>query len=88
MQMKCILNPFKQKGNDLSIYLHLGRLIPRQVNVGGIQIFLVQFQALKLRKEILNAANIYLFGFKLTKCKYIDRSIVISMKTSFVKNTE
>ena len=43
----------------------------RQVNVGVIQIFLAQFQALKLRKEILNAD---LCGIKFTKCKYIVRS--------------
>ena len=36
--------------------------------------FLAQFQALKWRKEMLNAANIYLFEMKLTKYKYIDRS--------------
>ena len=47
-----------------------------QVNVRGIQIFLVQFQALKLCKEMLNAANIYLFEIKRTKCKYIDKSFV------------
>ena len=29
-----------------------------------------KFQALKLRKIMLNAANTYLFGIK---CKYIDR---------------
>ena len=34
----------------------------RQVNVGSIQIFRAQFQALKLSKEMLNAANIYLLG--------------------------
>ena len=44
------------------------------VNDDGIQSFLAQFQALKLRKEMLNAANIYLLGIKLTKCKYIDKS--------------
>ena len=36
--------------------------------------FLAQFQSLKLRKEMLNAANIYLFEIIHTKCKYIDRS--------------
>ena len=44
-----------------------GGINSRQVNVGGIQIFLAQFQALKLRKKMLNAANIYLFGIILTK---------------------
>ena len=36
-----------------------------------------QFQALKLRKEILNAANTYLFGIILTKWKYIDSSFLL-----------
>ena len=49
----------------------------RQVNDGGIQIFFAQFQTLKLRKEMLNAANIYLLGIKRTKCKYIDTSFMI-----------
>ena len=35
---------------------------------------LAQFQALKMRKEMLNAANINLFEIKCTKCKYIDTS--------------
>ena len=39
------------------------------VNVGGIQSFLAQFRALRLRKEILNAANVNRLGIKLTKCK-------------------
>ena len=50
------------------------------VNVGGIQSFLVQFQALKLCKEIFNAANIYRMGIKLTKSKYIDRSLRTQFK--------
>ena len=37
--------------------------------VSGIQIFRAQFLVLNLRK----AANIYLFGIILTKCKYIFR---------------
>ena len=48
-----------------------GEINSRQVNVGGIQIFFAQFQTLKLRKEMLNAAGIYLFGIKRTKFKYI-----------------
>ena len=57
------------------------------VNVGGIQSFLAQFRALKLRKEILNAANVNRLGIKLTKCKYLDRSFVISKKRStFIAN--
>ena len=32
--------------------------------------------SLKLRNEMLNAANIYLFGIKRTKCKCIDTSFV------------
>ena len=35
---------------------------------------LVCIATLELRKETLNAANIYLVEIKLTKCKYIDRS--------------
>ena len=42
----------------------------KQVNVSCIQIFRAQF----LRKVMLNAANIYLFVIKHTKCKYIYRS--------------
>ena len=53
-----------------------GDINSRQVNVGGIKIFRAQFQALKLCKEMLNAANIYLFGIVLTKCKYIYRSFI------------
>ena len=45
-----------------------------QVNFSGIQIFRAQFLALHLRKVMLNAANIYLFGNIHTKCKYIYRS--------------
>ena len=48
----------------------------KQVNVSGIQIFRAQLLALNLRKVMLNAANIYLFWFILTKCKYIYRSLV------------
>ena len=33
--------------------------------------FRAQLLALNLHKVMLNAANIYLFGFILTKCKYI-----------------
>ena len=46
----------------------------KQVNVSGIQIFHAQLLAINLRKVMLNAANIYLFGFIHTKCKYKDRS--------------
>ena len=35
-----------------------------------------QLKGLELRKENLNAANIYLSGINLTKCKYIDRSFL------------
>ena len=45
-------------------------------NVSGIQIFRAQFLALHLRKVMLNAANIYLFGIIHTKCKYIYRSFL------------
>ena len=38
--------------------------------------FRAQFQALNLRKEMSDAANIYLFGIIHTKCKYIYRSFV------------
>ena len=48
----------------------------KQVNVSGIQIFRLQFLALHLRKVMLNAANIYLFGIIHTKCKYIYRSFL------------
>ena len=51
-----------------------GEINSRQVNAGGIQIIFAQFQTLKLQKEMLNAGNIYLFGIKRTKCKYIDTS--------------
>ena len=37
--------------------------------------FLAQFQSLKLRKEMLNAANIYLFEIIHTKCKYVYRQV-------------
>ena len=54
-----------------------GEINSRQINDGGIQIFFAQFQTLKLRKEMLNAVNIYLFGIKrCTKCKYLDTSFV------------
>ena len=46
--------------------------------LAGIQIIRAQLKALKLRKEMLNAANIYLFGIILTKCKYIDRSLHVT----------
>ena len=55
-----------------------GEINSRQVNVGGIQIFLAQFQDLKLHKKMLNAANIYLFGIIPTKGKYIDRSCLLN----------
>ena len=48
----------------------------KQVNVSGIQIFHAQLLALILRKVMLNAANIHLFGFIHTKCKYIYRSFL------------
>ena len=48
----------------------------KQVNFSGIQIFRMQFMALHLRKVMLNAANIYLFGIIRTKCKYIYRSFI------------
>ena len=48
----------------------------KQVNVSGIKIFLAQLLALNLRKVMLNAANIYPFGFIRTKCKYIYRSFI------------
>ena len=35
-------------------------IIPNRKNVSGIKIFRAQFQSLQLRKEMLNAANIYL----------------------------
>ena len=46
------------------------------VNVCGFQLFFAQFQTLKLCKKMLNAANIYPFGIKSTKCKYIDTSFI------------
>ena len=51
-----------------------GEYISKQVNVSGIQIFRAQFLALNLRKVMLNAANIYLIDFILTKYKYIYKS--------------
>ena len=48
----------------------------KQVNVSGIQIFRAQLLALNLRKVMLNAANIYLFRFILTKCKYLYRAFI------------
>ena len=39
----------------------------------SIQIFRSQFQSLKLRMEMLNAANIYLFGIMYTKYKNLYR---------------
>ena len=52
-----------------------GEYNSKQVNVSGIQTFRGQFLALHLRKVMLNAANIYLFGIIQTKCKNIYRSI-------------
>ena len=46
-----------------------GEYNSKQVNVSSITIFHALFQALKLRKEMLNAVNSYLFGIILTKCK-------------------
>ena len=64
----------------LSTYIFaFGKFNFHPVNVGGIQSSLrKQFQALKLRKEILNGANIYQLGIKLTKCKYIEKSFEIT----------
>ena len=62
---------FMRFRNGLSIYLHLVRLIP-DFPIGNF--FFAQFRTLKLRKEMLNAANNYLFGIKRTQCKYIDTS--------------
>ena len=56
----------------------LGEYNFKQANVSGIQIFRAQLLALNLRKVMLNAANIYLLGFILTKCKYIYRSFKVS----------
>ena len=55
----------------------------KQVNVSGIQIFRAQFLALHLRKVMLNAANIYLFGIIHTKCKYMYRSFHVSTPERF-----
>ena len=42
-----------------------------------------QFQTFKLCKEmLLNAANIYLFGIKRIKCKYIDTSLLLQQQNS------
>ena len=60
--------------NDLYI---LGAYNFNQVNVSGIQIFRAQLLALNLRKIMLDAADIYLFRFILTKCAYIYRSLLI-----------
>ena len=55
-----------------SVYIFaFGEYNSKQVNVSGIKIFRAQFRSLKLRREMLNAANIYLLGIILTKCKYI-----------------
>ena len=58
-----------------------GEFNSQQVN--GIKHFLAKLYGLELHKEILNAANIYLLGIKLTKCKYIDRSFVLLFHVSF-----
>ena len=59
-----------------------GEYNSKQVNVSGMQIFRAQFLALHLRKVILNAVNIYLFGIIHTKCKCIYRSFILSQPTS------
>ena len=82
----------RERRHKWPVYIFtFGEINSWQVNVGGIQIFRAQFQSLKLRKEMLNAANIYLFGIKLTKCKYIDRSLAwgsFIAKSNFLSTTE
>ena len=56
-----------------------GEINSRQVNVGSIQIFFAQFQTLKLHKEMLNAANNYLFGIKRTKCRHVFCEFLVLM---------
>ena len=68
----CFYYTFHQK-TCLYMYLHLA-FNSQQVNVGGIQHFLAQFQRLEMRKETLNTAIIYRIEIKFTKCKHIDRS--------------
>ena len=50
----------------------------KQVNVNGIKIYRAQFQSLKLRNEVLNAANIYLSGIILTNA-YIYTGLLIPL---------
>ena len=42
------------------LYIYIWWDLFPKVNVGGIKIFFAQFQTPKLRKEMLNAAHIYL----------------------------
>ena len=63
--------------NKRPVYIFaFGAYNSKQVNVSGIQIFRAQFLGLYFRKVMLNAANIYLFGIKHTKGKYIYRSVL------------
>ena len=72
---------------DLCICIFsFGEYNSKPVNVSGINIFRAQFQSLKLRKEILNATNIYLFGIIFTKCKFIYRSFVEEGNSYFMKH--
>ena len=57
----------------------------KQVNVSGIQHYLAQMYGQELRRENLNAANIYLFGIIHTKCKYIYRSFKKYLKWMILK---
>ena len=52
-----------------------GEYNSKKVNVSGILTFCAQVLALNLRRVMLNAANSFLFGIILTKCKYIYRSL-------------
>ena len=44
-----------------------------------------KFLALHLRKVMLNAANIYLFGMILTKCKYIYIQVISNKITELTE---
>ena len=71
---KCLTLSHKKNKPNLKCPVYIfafGEYNSKQVNVSDIKIFRAQFMALNLRKVMLNAANIYLFGIILTKCKCI-----------------
>ena len=79
-----IINFFPFYSWKLPVYIFsFGQYNFKQINVSGIQIFRAQLLALNLRKVVLNAANIYPFGFILTKCKYKYRSFIMILNAFF-----